>query len=98
MKLHTFLFDQLWNHGVRHIFGIPGDSYNTTVPWPFASLTELWGGRGVEVRTPRELRQALDEAWRLDCFALIDVTLERGDLSPILRGFVQAFKKQVYAS
>jgi indolepyruvate decarboxylase len=76
----------------------PDATYNTTVPWPFASLAELWGGRGVEVRTPRELRQALDEAWRLDCFALIDVTLERGDLSPILRGFVQAFKKQVYVS
>ena len=25
MNLHTYLFDQLWNHGVRHIFGIPGD-------------------------------------------------------------------------
>src|ERR1044072_2217348 len=25
MKLHTFLFDQLWEAGVRHIFGIPGD-------------------------------------------------------------------------
>jgi indolepyruvate decarboxylase len=25
MQLKTFLFDQLWNQGVRHIFGIPGD-------------------------------------------------------------------------
>ena len=25
MKLHTFLFDELYSHGVRHIFGIPGD-------------------------------------------------------------------------
>ena len=25
MKLHTFLFDRLWQAGVRHIFGIPGD-------------------------------------------------------------------------
>ena len=25
MRLHAFLFDQLWNEGVRHIFGIPGD-------------------------------------------------------------------------
>ena len=25
MKLHTFLFGQLWNEGVRQIFGIPGD-------------------------------------------------------------------------
>src|SRR5437762_4783305 len=25
MKLHAFLFDQLWSEGVRQIFGIPGD-------------------------------------------------------------------------
>jgi hypothetical protein len=25
MKLHQFLFDQLYEHGVRQIFGIPGD-------------------------------------------------------------------------
>jgi len=25
VRLHEFLFDQLWHHGVRHIFGIPGD-------------------------------------------------------------------------
>ena len=25
MQLKTFLFDQLWHQGVRHIFGIPGD-------------------------------------------------------------------------
>ena len=25
MRLHAFLFDQLWKEGVRHIFGIPGD-------------------------------------------------------------------------
>jgi len=76
----------------------PDATYNTTVPWPFASLAELWGGTGLEARTPRQLRDALAAAWRNDCFTLIDVALERGDLSPILRGFVQAFKKQVYVS
>jgi len=25
MTLASFLFDQLWRHGVRHVFGIPGD-------------------------------------------------------------------------
>ena len=25
MTLHQFLFDRLWDRGVRHIFGIPGD-------------------------------------------------------------------------
>ncbi len=75
----------------------PDAGYNSTVRWPFAQLAELWGGRGFDARTPRQLRDALAAAWRSDCFTLIDVALERGDLSPILRGFVQAFK-QVHAS
>jgi len=74
----------------------PDAGYNSTVPWPFAQLAELWGGRGFDARTPRQLREALAAAWRSDCFTLIDVALERGDLSPILRGFVQAFK-QIHA-
>lgn len=37
-------------------------------------------------------RAALAAAWRTDCFTLIK--LERGDVSPILRGFVQAFKSK----
>jgi indolepyruvate decarboxylase len=76
----------------------PDAHYNATVAWPFAALAELWGGRGLQARTPRQLREALDAAWRTDCFTLIDVALERGDLSPLLRGFVQAFKKQIAVS
>jgi indolepyruvate decarboxylase len=76
----------------------PDAGYNTTVPWPFAKLAELWGGRGVDVRTPGEFRRALNDAWESDRFYLIDVALERGDLSPILRGFVQAFKAKLAAA
>jgi indolepyruvate decarboxylase len=73
----------------------PDARYNDTVPWPFAALAECWGGRAFEVQTPRQLREALAAAWRTDCFTLINVVLERGDVSPILGGFVRAFKKQV---
>ena len=73
----------------------PDAGYNDTVAWPFAKLAELWGGRGFDVRTPRQLRDALAAASREDRFALIDVTLQRGDVSPILRGFVSAFKQQM---
>jgi indolepyruvate decarboxylase len=76
----------------------PQAGYNTTVPWPFAKLAELWGGRGLNARTPAEFTQALSEAWESDRFAVIDVALERGDLSPILRGFVQAFKAKLAKS
>ena len=76
----------------------PEAKYNRTVPWPFAALAECWGGRGFQVQTPRQLRKALAAAWRTDCFTLINVALEPGDVSPILRGFIQAFKQQVSGS
>jgi indolepyruvate decarboxylase len=75
----------------------PDARYNATVPWPFAKLAELWGGHGFLARTPGEFRRALNEAWAGDTFALIEVTLEPGDVSPILSGFVRAFKARVYA-
>jgi indolepyruvate decarboxylase len=74
----------------------PDAGYNTTVSWPFSKLAELWGGRGFVVRTPREFREALATAWAGDTFAIIEVTLAPGDVSPILRGFVRAFKARVY--
>lgn len=76
----------------------PDAGYNDTVRWPFAKLAELWGGRGFDVRTPRQLRDALDAASLEDRFTLIEVKLQPGDVSPILRGFVSAFKQQVYSS
>jgi indolepyruvate decarboxylase len=76
----------------------PDAGYNTTVPWPFAKLADLWGGRGLNARTPGEFTRALHEAWQGDSFTVIDVALERGDLSPILRGFVQAFKAKLAKS
>lgn len=74
----------------------PHARYNETVSWPFARLADLWGGHGVEVKTPGELRNALEEAVSCTTFTLIEVRLERGDLSPILRGFVEGFKRKVY--
>jgi indolepyruvate decarboxylase len=76
----------------------PNAGYNGTVPWPFARLAELWGGRGFDARTPGEFRRALSDAWQSDRFSLIDVSLQQGDLSPILRGFVQAFKAKLAKS
>jgi len=76
----------------------PDAGYNGTVPWPFAQLAELWGGRGFNARTPGEFTRALSDAWQSDRFSLIDVSLQQGDLSPILRGFVQAFKAKLAKS
>jgi indolepyruvate decarboxylase len=74
----------------------PDAGYNATVTWPFARLAELWGGRGTEAPTPGRFREALARALGESTFTLIEVPLERGDISPILRGFVEAFRKKVY--
>ncbi len=76
----------------------PDASYNDTVGWPFAKLADLWGGRGFRAFTPRQLRDALNAAYDETRFTLIEVGLQQGDVSPILRGFVEAFKKRVYAN
>jgi indolepyruvate decarboxylase len=74
----------------------PRAGYNDTVPWPFAALANLWGGQGMLARTAGELRRALETAWASNQFSLIEVALERGDISPVLSRFVEAFKARVY--
>lgn len=73
----------------------PDARYNTTVPWPFAKLMELWGGRGFKAQSARALRTALDEAWRERRPTLIEVSLQQGDISPVLRRFVAAFQQRL---
>ena len=70
----------------------PHARYNTTPSWPYARLADLWGGRGFEVSTARQLAEALDAAWGDERFTLIEVRLKPGDISPALRGFVAALK------
>ena len=77
----------------------PDARYNETVDWPFARLADLWGGRGFNAHTPREFREALDAAYEEGRrFSLIEVGLQPGDISPILRGFVHAVKSRVHAT
>ena len=76
----------------------PDAGYNGTVTWPFAKLAALWGGCGVVVGTPRQFQDALGAAFHEPRFTLIEVTLQPGDISPILQGFAAAFRKRVEAS
>jgi indolepyruvate decarboxylase len=84
------------NHewGMLQVY-FPQAGYNETAGWPFARLAELWGGRGFTVRTPRELREALAAADQETRFTLIEILIRSGDISPLLRGFAQAFKTRV---
>jgi indolepyruvate decarboxylase len=76
----------------------PEARYNETVSWPFAKLAELWGGRGIRAFTPRQFRDGLASAYAEARFTVIEVGLQKGDVSPILRGFAAAFKNRVYAT
>jgi indolepyruvate decarboxylase len=74
----------------------PHARYNDTPSWPFAELAGLWGGRGFHVRSRGDLRRALADAWSDTRFSIVEVTLERGDISPVLARFVDAFTRKVY--
>ena len=74
----------------------PHAGYNDTVSWPFAKLAELWGGAGYTAQTVGDLRRSLAEAWASPRFSIIEVPVARGDISPVLARFVQAFKERVY--
>jgi indolepyruvate decarboxylase len=74
----------------------PHAGYNDTVSWPFAKLAELWGGAGYTAPTVGDLRRSLAEAWASPRFSIVEVPVARGDISPVLARFVQAFKERVY--
>jgi indolepyruvate decarboxylase len=74
----------------------PHAGYNDTVSWPFAKLAELWGGAGYTAATVGDLRRSLADAWASPRFSVIEVPVARGDISPVLARFVQAFKEHVY--
>jgi TPP-dependent 2-oxoacid decarboxylase len=66
-------------------------------PWPYAQLARDWGGAGFEVRNLEELGNALESAHRSESFAIIDVRVERDDLSPITVKYIRAAAKRSQA-
>ncbi len=66
-------------------------------PWPYQSLAREWGGAGFQVQTPAELREALEKAHRVETFSLIDVRVERDDLSPVTVKYIKAAAKRSQA-
>ena len=74
----------------------PHAGYNDTVSWPFAKLAGLWGGNGFNAPTAGDLRRALADAWASPRFSIVEVPVPKGDISPVLARFVQAFKERVY--
>ncbi len=63
-------------------------------PWPYARLAREWGGAGFDARTPAGLRRALQNAHQRDTFSIIDVHVERDDLSPVSVKYIRAAAKR----
>jgi TPP-dependent 2-oxoacid decarboxylase len=65
--------------------------------WPYARLAQDWGGVGFEATTGTELRSALRAAHQSKSFAVIDVHVERNDLSPVSVKYIKAAAKRSQA-
>jgi indolepyruvate decarboxylase len=73
----------------------PSARYNDLPDWPFHELADSLGGVGLRVRTRRELAEALEHAVAdQGRFVLIDVVMERGQMSSTLSRYVEAFERQ----
>ena len=66
-------------------------------PWPYAQLARDWGGVGFEATTSEQLRDALRSAHECGSFAIIDVRVERDDLSPVTVKYIKAAAKRSQA-
>jgi len=58
--------------------------------WPYADLAAAWGGVGMRAATIGALREALEAADRAPTFVIIEIPIERGDLSPVSSKYIQA--------
>jgi TPP-dependent 2-oxoacid decarboxylase len=59
-------------------------------PWPYARLAQDWGGVGFEAYNAAELRSALRAANQNESFAVIDVHVDRNELSPVTVKYIKA--------
>ncbi len=67
-------------------------------PWPYARLAQDWGGVGFEASNAAELRSALRAAHQSKTFAIIDIHVERNDLSPVTVKYIKAAAKRSQAA
>jgi indolepyruvate decarboxylase len=72
----------------------PGPDYHNLDDWGFAQMAAPMGGIGTRCLTRKDLGDALDRAIKdTSCFHLIEIMLERGEISTTLNRFVNAVKR-----
>jgi indolepyruvate decarboxylase len=62
--------------------------------WPYAELARQWGGVGIRVETVGELRAALATAGKTPSFVILEIMIDRHDLSPVTRKYIAASVKR----
>lgn len=66
---------------------------NDIVSWPFETLANAWGGKGYKVTNANHLVESLLDAHKQKFFTIIDVELEKGDITDTLRTFTNQIIK-----
>jgi indolepyruvate decarboxylase len=62
--------------------------------WPYAEMARGWGGVGIRVESVGALRDALARAGEEKSFVLIEVIVDRHDLSPVTKKYIAASVKR----
>lgn len=77
--------------GMQQLFD-PTAGFNELVNWPYSKIAELWGGRGYFCDSCEKLYNALEDAKDNKEFSLIEVLLEKEELSDELLGWVKELR------
>ncbi|HEX7575146.1 MAG TPA: thiamine pyrophosphate-binding protein [Candidatus Methanoperedens sp.] len=77
--------------GMQQLFD-PTAGFNELVNWPYSRIAELWGGKGYLCDTCEKLYNAFEDAKDNKEFTLIEVILEKEELSEELLGWVKELR------
>ena len=65
--------------------------------WPYAELAQAWGGVGIQVRSPGQLKDALRAAHEVAGFVLIECLVGKSELSPLGRRYIRGSARKARA-
>ncbi len=68
--------------------------FNELVDWHYASLAELWGGKGYRCESCAQLYEALKDAQAQKCFTVIEAVTERDELPKELLTWIVEQKEE----
>jgi len=77
--------------GMQQLFD-PTAGFNELDNWPYSMIAELWGGKGYLCDTCEKLYKAFEDAKDNKEFSLIEVILEKEELSEELLGWVKELR------